>query len=81
MLLPTQMWREISALIYSFTCEITKLPWQRPVRVSAKETANILNVMNEDVRALKDTLENLNTRKSTSRRVLSGILSKTICKL
>ena len=81
MLLPIQMWREISALIYSFTCEITKLPWQRPVRVSAKETANILNVMNEDVRALKDTLENLNTRKSTSRRVLSGILSKTICKL
>ena len=75
------MWREISALIYSFTCEITKLPWQRPVRVSAKITANIFNVMNEDVRALKDTLQNLNTRKSTSRRVLSGILSKTICKL
>ena len=81
MLLPIQIWREIAALIYSFTCEITKLPWQRPVRVSAKITVNILYVMNEDVRALKDNLENLNTRKSTSRRVLSGILSKTICKL
>ena len=32
--------------------------------------------MNEDVRAQKDTLENLNTRKSTSRRNLTGILSK-----
>ena len=29
-----------------------------------------------DVRAQKDTLENLNTRKSTSRRILTGILSK-----
>ena len=28
--------------------------------------------MNEDVRALKDALENLNTRKSTPRRILSG---------
>ena len=33
-------------------------------------------VMNEDFRALKDALENLNTRKSTSKRVLPGILSK-----
>ena len=32
--------------------------------------------MNEDVRAQKDALENLNTRKSTSRRILTGILSK-----
>ena len=32
--------------------------------------------MNEDVRAEKDALENLNTRKSTSRRILTGILSK-----
>ena len=32
------------------------------------------NVRNEDVRALKDALENLNTRKSTSRAILSGIL-------
>ena len=30
--------------------------------------------MNEDVRALKDTVENLNTPKSTSRRFLTGIL-------
>ena len=35
------------------------------------------NVMNEDVKALKDALESLNTQKSTSRRILSGILSKT----
>ena len=32
--------------------------------------------MDEDIRALKDALENLNTRKSTSRRILTGILSK-----
>ena len=32
--------------------------------------------MNEDVRAQKDALENLNTRKSTSRRIVTGILSK-----
>ena len=33
-------------------------------------------VMNEDFRALKDALENLNTRKNTSKRVLPGVLSK-----
>ena len=36
--------------------------------------AKFQNVMNEDVRALKDTLENLNTQKGTSRRILQGIL-------
>ena len=34
------------------------------------------NVRNEDVRALKDALDNLNPRKSTSRSILSGILSQ-----
>ena len=29
-----------------------------------------------DVRAQKDALENLNTRKSTSRRIITDILSK-----
>ena len=32
--------------------------------------------MNEDVKVEKDALENLNTRKSTSRMILTGILSK-----
>ena len=32
--------------------------------------------MNEDVRAQKDALEKLNTQKSTSRRILTGILLK-----
>ena len=32
--------------------------------------------MNEDIRALKDAVENLNTHMSTSRRILSGIFSK-----
>ena len=32
--------------------------------------------MNEDARAYKDALENLNTPKSTSRRILTGILSE-----
>ena len=31
---------------------------------------------NEDVRALKDALENLSTQKSTSRGILSSIFSK-----
>ena len=36
--------------------------------------AKFQNVMNEDVRALKDRLENLNTQKGTSRRIIQGIL-------
>ena len=36
--------------------------------------AKLQNVMNEEVRALKDRLENLNTQKGTSRRILPGIL-------
>ena len=32
--------------------------------------------MNEDVRAFKDALKNLDTRKSTLRRILIGILLK-----
>ena len=34
------------------------------------------NFINKDVRALEDALENLNSRKSTSRRILTGILSR-----
>ena len=32
--------------------------------------------MNEDVKALKDALENLNTPKSSLRRILTGVLLK-----
>ena len=47
------------------------------VRLSAKMAAKFLkNVTNEDAKALKDALENLNTQMSTSRRILSGIFSK-----
>ena len=35
-----------------------------------------LNVMNEDVRVLKDTLENLNTWQSTSQKIPTSILLK-----
>ena len=60
-------------LIYNFICKITKLPWQRAVRVSSKMAAKFLNVLTgllyEDVRALKKALEIRNT-KSTSRRIL-----------
>ena len=66
MLLPT--------LIYNFTYEVIKLPWQPSLR--AKMATKFQNVMNEDVRALKDSLENLNERKSRWRRILTGILSK-----
>ena len=44
------------------------LLWQPSVHFSGKT--------NEDIKALKDASENLNTQKSTSRRILSGILSK-----
>ena len=67
-------------LIYNFTCEITRLPWQASVRLYVSvprwQQSFLKNVTNEDVKALKDTLENLNTQMSTSRRILSGIVSK-----
>ena len=69
-------WREISALICNFTCEITKLPWQPSIRLSAKMATKFQNFMNDNVRALKHALENLDTGKSTFRRILTGILSK-----
>ena len=46
------------------------------VSVPRWQQSFFLNVMNEDVRALKDALENLNSQMSTSRRILSGILLK-----
>ena len=55
------LWREISALICNFTCEITKLPLQ-PFRTSqCQDGDKVLSAVNEDVRAQKDALENLNT--------------------
>ena len=57
----------------NFSCEITKLPWQSAVRVSAKMATKFLNVLtgllSEDVRPLKKALEILNT-KNPSRRIL-----------
>ena len=53
-------------LICNYTWEITKLPWQHSLCVTAKMAAKFFNTMNEDVRALKDDLVNLNTWKSTS---------------
>ena len=62
--------------ISNFTCEITKLPWQPSVRLSAKMMTKSKNFMNKDVRALQNALENLNTGKCTSRRILTNILLK-----
>ena len=45
-------------------------------RASQCQDGDEENAVNEDVRAQKDTLENLNTRQSTSRRILTRILSK-----
>ena len=50
-------------LICNHTCENTKLPWQPSLRLSAKMAAKFSNIRN--VRALKDALENLNTRERT----------------
>ena len=67
-------------LIYNFTCEITRLPWQPSVHLYVSvprwQQSFLKNVTNEDVKALKDALENLNTKMSTSRSILSGIFSK-----
>ena len=53
------------------------MQWQPSVCFSAKMASKFSNdVMSEEVKALKDALENLNTQKSASRRILSGILSK-----
>ena len=52
-------------LIYNFTCEITKLLWQRFLYLSAKMASRFKDVTDEEVTALKDAAENLNTRKST----------------
>ena len=46
------------------------------VSVPRWQQSFLKNVTNEDVKALKDALENLNTQMSTSRRILSGIFSK-----
>ena len=74
------MWWEISVLIYNFTCEIIRLPWQPSVHLYVSvprwQQSFLKNVTNEDVKALKDALENLNTQMSTSRSILSGIFSK-----
>lgn len=40
-------------------------PWQPSVLLSAKIATKFENVINEDIRTLKDALEKLNTRKST----------------
>ena len=41
-----------------------------------QDGVKVLTVMNEGERALKDALENFNTQKSTSTRILSSFLSK-----
>ena len=56
---------EISALIYNFTCEITKLLWQRFLYLSAKMASRFKDVTDEEFTALKDAVENLNMQKST----------------
>ena len=56
-----EFWCKISALIYNFTREITKLPWEPSVCLSAKMVTKFYNFVNEDVRASKDALENRNT--------------------
>ena len=44
--------------------------------VSVPRRGQSFKTGNEDVTALKDALENLNTRKSTSRWILTGVLSQ-----
>ena len=65
--------------MFNFMCEITKIIAMAMFGTSGCQDGNkVLKCMNEGVTALKDALENLNTQKSTSRRILTGtfILSK-----
>ena len=41
-----------------------KMPWQPSVRLSVKMSTKFINTVNEDVRAQKDALENLNTQEN-----------------
>ena len=41
-------YKKTSSLIYNFICEITKLSWQRSVRIITKMAAKLQNVTNED---------------------------------
>ena len=61
--------------MYNFTCKIQNC-YGNVLCVSVPRWRQGY-VRNEDVRALKDTLENLNTWKSTQRRTLMGILRKS----
>ena len=54
-------------LICYFTCEITKLPWHSSIRLSVKMATEFYNAVNENVRAQKDALENLNTQENIKR--------------
>lgn len=63
-------------ITYDFTSKNTKLLWQHSIRLSAKMAAKFKNVMNKDIRTLKDTSENLNTPKAHQERFFQVILSK-----
>ena len=58
---------------------MTKLLWERSVRLSAKIASRHND--NENVRTFKDASENLNPHKSTSKRIPTGILSWKIQKI
>ena len=61
------MWDHKIAMATSVHLYVSVPRWQQSF---------LKNVTNEDAKALKDALENLNTQMSTSRRILSGIFSK-----
>ena len=54
----------ILARNFSVNLQNYKLPWQPSVRLSVKMATKFLNAVNEDVRAQKDALENLNTQEN-----------------
>ena len=58
----------MSPLIYNFTCEITKLPWQQLLYLDqCQDGVQIFfkTVTLEEVTELLEAAENLNARKST----------------
>ena len=57
---------QILGVIYNLMCEVTMTMF---CTSQCHKSVKVLNVMNEDVMVLKDALANLNTQKSTFRKL------------
>ena len=58
--------------ILSGETKITKLPWQRSVRPQCQDGVGVLKCYELRCQDIKNAIQNLNTRNSASKRILSG---------